>query len=83
MTLDLGSALTSGKDKTLFSPYLALNNVYDGTYQNYLKRLKSTTLNYATGRQSVFNMSRNLGTKLTLSLVCLFKQLSAGALEAA
>ncbi|MBC6699789.1 TonB-dependent receptor [Hymenobacter puniceus] len=68
VNLGLGSDVTSRKEKTLFSVYLALNNVFDVAYQNHLSRLKYTALNYATGRQGVFNMGRNLSVKLIVPL---------------
>ncbi|WBO84408.1 TonB-dependent receptor [Hymenobacter yonginensis] len=68
VNLGLGSDLTNAKDKTLFSVYLTLNNVFDVAYQNHLSRLKYTAINYATGRQGVFNMGRNLSVKLIVPL---------------
>ena len=56
--------MTNNKNETLFSLYLALNNVFDVAYQNHLTRLKYTAINYATGRTVVYNMGRNLSVKL-------------------
>ncbi|MBT2556387.1 TonB-dependent receptor [Hymenobacter sp. ISL-91] len=68
VNLGLGSDVVSAKDRTLFSLYLTLNNVFDVAYQNHLSRLKYTDVNYATGRQGVFNMGRNLSVKLIVPL---------------
>ena len=68
VNLGLGSDVVSVKDRTLFSLYLTLNNVFDVAYQNHLSRLKYTAVNYATGRQGVFNMGRNLNVKLIVPL---------------
>ena len=56
--------MTNNKNETLFSLYLALNNVFDVAYQNHLTRLKYTAINYATGCTVVYNMGRNLSVKL-------------------
>ncbi|SES77150.1 TonB-dependent receptor [Hymenobacter actinosclerus] len=68
VNLGLGSDVVSAKDRTLFSLYLTLNNVFDVAYQNHLSRLKYTDVNYATGRPGVFNMGRNLSVKLIVPL---------------
>lgn len=56
------------KGKTLFSLYLAANNLTDVAYQNHLSRLKYTAVNNATGRGGVFNMGRNFSIKLNVPL---------------
>ncbi len=68
VNLGLGSDVVSAKDRTLFSLYLTLNNVFDVAYQNHLSRLKYTAVNEVTGRQGVFNMGRNLSVKLIVPL---------------
>ncbi|OWP61597.1 TonB-dependent receptor [Hymenobacter amundsenii] len=68
VNLGLGSEVVSAKDRTLFSLYLTLNNVFNVAYQNHLSRLKYTAVNEATGRQGVFNMGRNLSVKLIVPL---------------
>ena len=68
VNLGLGSDVVSAKDRTLFSLYLTLNNVFDVAYQNHLSRLKYTAVNEVTGRQGVFNMGRNLSMKLIVPL---------------
>jgi iron complex outermembrane receptor protein len=54
------------KNKTLFSIYLAANNLTDKAYQNHLSRLKYTGVNNVTGRQGVFNMGRNFSVKINI-----------------
>jgi iron complex outermembrane receptor protein len=56
------------KGKTLFSLYLAANNITDVAYQNHLSRLKYTAVNNVTGRMGVFNMGRNFSIKLQVPL---------------
>jgi iron complex outermembrane receptor protein len=68
VNLGLGSDVVSAQNRTLFSLYLTLNNVFDVAYQNHLSRLKYTDFNYATGRRGVFNMGRNLSVKLIVPL---------------
>lgn len=62
------------KGKTLFSIYLAANNLTDEDYQNHLSRLKYTAVNNATGRAGVFNMGRNFSVKLNIPLSFSLKQ---------
>ena len=64
----IGADVVSRTDKTLFSLYLAANNLFDVGYQNHLSRLKYTAVNYATGRVGVFNMGRSLSVKLVVPL---------------
>ncbi|MBX0292700.1 TonB-dependent receptor [Hymenobacter sp. HSC-4F20] len=64
----LGTDVVSAKDRTLFSLYLAANNLFDVAYQNHLSRLKYTAANYATGRTGVFNMGRTVSVKLVVPL---------------
>ena len=64
----LGTDVVSGKDRTLFSVYLAANNLFDVAYQNHLSRLKYTAINYTTGRPGVFNMGRTVSVKLVVPL---------------
>lgn len=58
----------SSKGKTLFSVYLALNNITDVAYQNHLSRLKYAAVNNVTGRMGVFNMGRNFNIKINVPL---------------
>ncbi|TYZ12557.1 TonB-dependent receptor [Hymenobacter lutimineralis] len=64
----IGTDVVSAKDRTLFSLYLAANNLFDVAYQNHLSRLKYTAVNEATGRPGVFNMGRTLSVKLLVPL---------------
>ncbi|MBL7744102.1 MAG: TonB-dependent receptor [Chitinophagaceae bacterium] len=56
------------KGRTVFSLYLAANNVTDVAYQSHLSRLKYTAENLVTGRMGVFNMGRNFSVKLNIPL---------------
>jgi iron complex outermembrane recepter protein len=56
------------KGKTIFSVYLAVQNLTDKAYQNHLSRLKYTDANEATGRAGIFGMGRNFSVKLLLPL---------------
>lgn len=63
----LGGDIVS-KGKTLFSLYVAANNIGDVAYQNHLSRLKYTAVNNVTGRTGVYNMGRNFSIKLNVPL---------------
>lgn len=52
------------KNKTIFSVYLAVNNLADVAYQNHLSRLKYENTDYSTSRTGVYNMGRNISFKL-------------------
>lgn len=56
------------KSKTLFSVYLAGNNLSDVAWQSHLSRLKYTAENLVTGRVGVFNMGRNFSIKINVPL---------------
>ena len=56
------------KGKTLFSIYLAVNNIEDVAYQSNLSRLKYNDINNVTGRQGVYNMGRNISFKVNVPL---------------
>lgn len=58
----------ASKGKTLFSIFLAANNIADAAYQNHLSRLKYAPENLVTGRTGVFNMGRNFSVKLNIPL---------------
>lgn len=62
----LGASFTAASGKTLFSLYLAANNITDVAYQNHLSRLKYAAENMATGRVGVYNMGRNFSIKLNI-----------------
>ncbi|WP_153796995.1 TonB-dependent receptor [Foetidibacter luteolus] len=63
----IGADIAS-KGKTLFSIFIAGNNLGDIAYQSHLSRLKYTAVNNATGRQGVFNMGRNFSFKINVPL---------------
>jgi len=56
----------SRKGRTLFSLYLAGNNITDKAYQSHLSRLKYAPENMVTGRTGVFNVGRNFSVKLNV-----------------
>jgi len=58
----------SNKGRTLFSLYLAGNNITDKAYQSHLSRLKYAPENMLTGRTGVFNVGRNFSVKLNVPL---------------
>ncbi|SNR76234.1 TonB-dependent receptor [Hymenobacter mucosus] len=62
----LGTDIVTSTDRTLFSMYLAVNNIFDVGYQNHLSRLKYTAVNPVTGRAGVFNMGRTMSIKLVV-----------------
>lgn len=66
LNIGLGSDFVKKDGSTLFSLYLAGNNITDAAYQNHLSRLKYTDVNQSTGRQGVFNMGRNFSVKLNV-----------------
>lgn len=68
VNVGLGTDVVNSEDKTLFSLYLAANNLFDVAYQNHLSRLKYTAVNYATGRMGVYNMGRTMSVKLVIPL---------------
>ncbi|MEJ7767650.1 MAG: TonB-dependent receptor, partial [Chitinophagaceae bacterium] len=57
------------KSKTLFSIYIAANNMADVSYQNHLSRLKYAANNTATGRMGVYNMGRSFSVKINIPLI--------------
>ncbi len=65
VNIGLGGDIAS-QGKTLFSIYLAANNIGDVAYQSHLSRLKYTDVNNVTGRMGVFNMGRNFSFKVNI-----------------
>ncbi|HNP98145.1 MAG TPA: TonB-dependent receptor, partial [Bacteroidia bacterium] len=63
----IGSDIVS-KSKTLFSLYIAANNLGDVAYQSHLSRLKYGEENYTTRRTGVYNMGRNISFKVIIPL---------------
>jgi len=68
VNLGAGLDVPNGTSRTLFSLYLAANNIFDRAYQSHLSRLKYAAVNEATGRQGIFNMGRNISLKLIVPL---------------
>jgi iron complex outermembrane receptor protein len=62
------------KGKTLFSLYLAANNITDVAYQSHLSRLKYAPENLVAGRMGVFNMGRNFSVKVNIPLEFTMKE---------
>jgi iron complex outermembrane receptor protein len=56
------------KDKTIFSFYFTVVNLFDKAYQNNLSRLKYAVENLATGRVGVYNMGRNFSFKIVVPI---------------
>lgn len=67
LNIGLGGEITH-KGNTIFSLYLAANNITDAAYQHHLSRLKYAPENLITGRTGVFNMGRNFSVKLNIPL---------------
>ncbi|GAC1602434.1 MAG: TonB-dependent receptor [Hymenobacter sp.] len=64
----VGTDLHNAQGTTVASVYLTGNNLFDVGYQSHLSRLKYADVNYANGRQGIFNMGRNFGFKLVVPL---------------
>jgi len=56
------------KGNTIFSIYLSVNNLANTAYQNHLSRLKYAPINYATGRNGIYNMGRNMSLKIVVPI---------------
>jgi iron complex outermembrane receptor protein len=56
------------KEKKVLSFYITVNNLLDNAYQDHLSRLKYAPENFATGRNGVYNMGRNISFKLVVPL---------------
>lgn len=54
--------------KTLASITIAAQNLGDIAYQNHLSRLRYADMNYATGRQGIFGMGRNVSLTIGIPL---------------
>ena len=65
----VGTDVADAKGRTMFSLYLAANNLFDVAYQSHLSRLKYEEINYATGRRGVYNLGRTLSVKVVVPLV--------------
>ena len=58
----------TNKRRTICSLYISFTNLTDVAYQSHLSRLKYAGYNYATGREGVFNMGRNISFKLLIPI---------------
>jgi iron complex outermembrane receptor protein len=67
LNMGAGTDVLSG-GKTRFSFYISANNLTDVAYQSHLSRLKYADTNYATGRNGIFNMGRNISFKLLMPI---------------
>jgi iron complex outermembrane receptor protein len=67
LNMGAGTDVISG-GKTRFSLYVSTNNLTDVAYQSHLSRLKYAESNYATGRNGIFNMGRNISFKLLIPI---------------
>ncbi len=63
----LGGDVTR-KGKMLFSFFINANNIADVAYQSHLSRLKYAPENYATSRNGVYNMGRNISLKMIVPI---------------
>ena len=68
VNVGLGSDVTDGKDKTLFSVYLTATNLFDVGYQSHLSRLKYAAYNPSNGRTGVYNQGRNMSVRVVVPL---------------
>lgn len=66
INLGAGGDVLTNKNKTLFSLYLTVQNLFDRGYQSHQNRLKYFGVNEVTGRAGVFNMGRNLSVKTVI-----------------
>ena len=68
INLGVGGDVLSNKNRTLFSLYLTVQNLFDVAYQSHQNRLKYFGVNEATGRAGVFNMGRNVSVKVVVPI---------------
>lgn len=68
LNIGLGAELANKKNKTMFSLFLAVDNLANVAYQNHLSRLKYAPVNEATGRRGIYNTGRSFSVKLLIPL---------------
>jgi iron complex outermembrane receptor protein len=68
LNLGAGGDILSRKGHTIVRLFVAVNNVANTTYMDYMSRFKYYPVNYATDRVGVFNMGRNVSIKLDIPL---------------
>lgn len=68
LNLGAGADVQTHKGRTIARVFLAVNNVLNTTYMDYMSRFKYAPVNQLTGRVGVFNMGRNVSIKLDIPL---------------
>lgn len=68
LNLGAGGDIQSHKGHTVARIFVAVNNVLNTTYMDYMNRFKYAPVNPLTGRVGVFNMGRNVSIKLDIPL---------------
>ncbi len=68
LNLGAGGDIQTHKGHTVARLFLAVNNVLNTTYMDYMNRFKYAPVNPLTGRVGVFNMGRNVSIKLDIPL---------------
>jgi iron complex outermembrane receptor protein len=63
-----GGDIQTGKGRTIAKLYVAVTNIANLGYMDYMNRFKYYPVNYATDRVGVFNMGRNVSIKLDIPL---------------
>lgn len=68
LNLGAGGDIQNRKGRTIARLFVAVNNVLNTTYMDYMNRFKYAPVNPLTGRVGVFNMGRNVSIKLEIPL---------------
>lgn len=67
LSVGVGANIKAFGRKDFFNLFISGDNLANVAYQNHLSRLKYAPENLATGRVGVFNMGRNISTKLVIN----------------
>ena len=67
LSVGVGTNIKAFGKKDFFNFFISGENLANVAYQNHLSRLKYAPENLATGRVGVFNMGRNISTKLVIN----------------
>ena len=67
LSVGVGTNIKAFGKKDFFNLFISGENLANIAYQNHLSRLKYAPENLATGRVGVFNMGRNISTKLVIN----------------
>lgn len=67
LSVGIGTNIKAFGKKDFFNLFISGENLANVAYQNHLSRLKYAPENLATGRVGVFNMGRNISTKLVIN----------------